>query len=355
MKIGLTYDLRSEYLRMGYSEEETAELDKEETIDGIENALKRIGYETERIGHARSLMQRLLNGEKWDLVFNICEGMYGDGRESLVPALLDSWQIPYVFSGAGTLALSLDKALCKRVIRDAGIPTPDFCLVRSTEDIRKKKPAFPLFVKPVSEGTGKGISEHSLVHNEDEFINVCTDLLQRFHQPVLVETYLPGREFTVGVIGNGKNARVVGVMEVVFRKHVREIYSYENKQNYEEVVDYRNINGKLYWKCAELALQVWEATGARDGGRVDMKLNTKGNPEFIEINPLAGLNFHHSDLPILAQLNGIDFQQLITLIMQAAEDRVFAGARSVFQEHSDPVVAREASLEVGNLLLTADE
>ena len=323
MKIGLTYDLRPEYQAMGYSAEETAELDKEETIKGIENALRKIGYQTERIGHVRSLMQRLLNGEKWDLVFNICEGMYGDGRESLVPALLDAWQIPYVFSGPATLALSLDKALCKRVIRQHGIPTPDFSLIRSEADIRKEKPDFPLFVKPVSEGTGKGISEHSLVCRESEFLAVCTDLLKRFNQPVLAESYLPGREFTVGIVGNGKEARIVGVMEVTFKKDIRQIYSYENKQNYEEVVDYRNINGKLYWKCADLALQVWDAVGARDGGRVDMKLNKEENPEFIEINPLAGLNFQDSDLPILARLNGISFQELITMIMQAAEKRIF--------------------------------
>ena len=323
MKIGLTYDLRSEYLSRGYSAEETAELDKEETIEGIEKALHQLGYETEKIGHARALMQRLLDGERWGLVFNICEGMYGDGRESLVPALLDAWQIPYVFAGAATLALSLDKAMCKRVVRDAGIPTPDFCLIRSLADLDKKKPAFPLFVKPVSEGTGKGISEHSLVNNDQEFCRVCTDLLQRFHQPVLVETYLPGREFTVGVVGNGNDARVVGVMEVVFKEHIQEIYSYGNKQNYEEVVDYRNVDGELFCKCSELALAVWEVTGARDGGRVDMKLNAVGNPEFIEINPLAGLNFHDSDLPILARLNGMDFNELIGAIMHAAKKRIF--------------------------------
>ncbi|MEL7588334.1 MAG: hypothetical protein AAGU19_16615 [Prolixibacteraceae bacterium] len=323
MRVGLTYDLKSEYLAMGYSAEEAAEFDREETIAGLEKALIDLGYETERIGRARNLMQRLLAGDKWDLVFNICEGMYGDGRESLVPALLDEWQIPYVFSGAATLALSLDKALCKRVVRDAGIPTPDFCLIRSEADLKNEKPAFPLFVKPVSEGTGKGISEHSLVCSEEEFIRVCTSLLQQFHQPVLVESYLPGREFTAGVIGNGHDTRVAGVMEVVFKLPVREIYSYENKQNYERVVEYRNVQGELGAKCADLALRVWKATGARDGGRVDMKLNVQGEPEFIEINPLAGLNFHDSDLPILARLNGMEFNELIGAIMQAAEKRIF--------------------------------
>ena len=126
MKIGLTYDLRTDYLKEGYSMEETAEFDKEETIAGIEDALYQLGYQTERIGHARRLMKELLAGKRWDIVFNICEGMYGDSRESLVPALLDAYRIPYVFSGAVTLGISLNKAFAKQIIRDAGINTPPF-------------------------------------------------------------------------------------------------------------------------------------------------------------------------------------------------------------------------------------
>jgi D-alanine-D-alanine ligase len=323
MKIGLTYDLRSEYLSMGYSEEETAEFDKEETIDGIETALQNLGYDTERIGHHQALMRQLLEGKTWDMVFNICEGMFGDGRESLVPALLDAWQIPYVFSGPATLAVSLNKALCKHIIRDSGIPTPDFCIVSSPADLDKKKPDFPLFVKPISEGTGKGISEHSLVNTDDEFKTACTDLLNRFRQPVLVETYLPGREFTAGIVGNGDDARVIGVMEIIFHPDVPEIYSFYNKANYEDTVSYQNVSGKLYDQCAKIALQAWNAIGAFDAGRVDLKANEKGKPEFMEINPLAGLNLYHSDLPILAHMNGINFQQLIAEIMRTAEKRIF--------------------------------
>jgi|AGTN01.3.fsa_nt_gi D-alanine-D-alanine ligase and related ATP-grasp enzymes len=326
MKIGLTYDLRHEYLAMGYSAEETAELDTEDTIEGLEQALGELGCETERIGHARALMRQLLKGKRWDMVFNICEGMHGDGRESLVPALLDAFQIPYVFSGANTMALSLNKAVCKRVVRDAGIPTPDFCLICSEADLRGGKPPFPLFVKPVSEGTGKGISEQSIITGEEQYIPVCTDLLRRFHQPVLVESYLPGREFTAGIVGNGTDARIIGVMEVVFRPSVREIYSYEAKQEYEKKVVYRNITGELSGKCERLALQVWEVTGARDGGRVDMKLNAASEPEFLEINPLPGLNSRDSDLPILARLNGMGFTELIAAIMHAAQKRVYASA-----------------------------
>ena len=322
MKIGLTYDLRSEYLNMGYSEEATAELDKEETIAGIENALQSLGYETERIGHVRQLMQQLLNGSRWDLVFNICEGIYGDGRESMVPALLDHWQIPYVFSGPATLAMGLDKAICKRLVRDAGLPTPAFAVVHSIGELDNPKPPFPLFIKPVSEGTGKGIDNHSLVRNESQYRQVTTRLLTEFHQPVLIESYLPGREFTVGIVGNGKQATVIGVMEVLINSRDEKIYSYSNKENYETTVHYQSIHGQLYWKCADLALLIWDSMGANDAGRIDIKLNASGEPEFMEINPLAGLNLHHSDLPILSRLNGISFEELIEMIMHAAHSRL---------------------------------
>src|SRR5687768_9851913 len=129
MKIGLTYDLRQEYLAAGYSEIETAEFDRPDTIDGIDNALRELGHETDRIGHVRQLVERLASGDRWDLVFNICEGMYGRGREAQVPALLDAYDIPYTFSDPLVMALSLDKGLTKTVVRSAGIATPDFAVV----------------------------------------------------------------------------------------------------------------------------------------------------------------------------------------------------------------------------------
>jgi D-alanine-D-alanine ligase len=321
MIVGLTYDLRSEYLAMGYSMEETAELDKEDTIDQIENALQGCGYRTERIGHFRSLAKKLLDGGKWDIVFNICEGMYGDGREALVPALLDAYKIPYVFSGPATLAVSLNKYLTKRVIRDAGIPTPDFILVESEKDLDKKKPDFPLFAKPVSEGTGKGIDNKSIIETEDDFETVCINLLKKFQQPVLVEEYLPGREFTAGVIGHGNSTRVIGVMEVHFVKGEKSIYSYETKENWIGRVEYEPVKGVMFEECETVAAGVWKAIGAQDAGRVDLKIGSDGRVQFIEVNPLAGINQVNSDLPILAAMNGISYQQLIGTIMENAINR----------------------------------
>src|SRR6201996_8263928 len=135
MRIGVTYDLRSDYLALGYSEEETAEFDAEETIAAVCDALNGLGHAPIRIGGIRPLTKALAEGQCWDAVFNICEGLKGVSREAQVPALLEAFDIPYVFSDPLTLALTLDKAMTKRVVRDAGVPTPDFAVIESMADI----------------------------------------------------------------------------------------------------------------------------------------------------------------------------------------------------------------------------
>lgn len=323
MIVGLTYDLRTDYLKQGFSLEETAEFDKESTIEGIEQAIRNAGYQTERIGNAQSLMKALLEGKRWDLVFNIAEGLYGEGRESLVPALLDAWKIPYVFSGAVTLGVSLNKAFAKQIIRESGVNTPAFYVVSKVSDIKKVKLDYPLFAKPISEGTGKGIDSKSKINTETELENVCRNLLNKFNQPVLVEEFLPGREFTVGVLGCGNSAFVPGAMEIIFVKKEESIYSYNNKENFEDVVDYKAINGSLLEECKNVALKAWNALNCFDGGRVDVKIDKHGNVSFIEVNPLAGLNPVTSDLPILCRLNGISYQELINEILKSAVKRHF--------------------------------
>jgi len=321
MKIGLTYDLRSDYLKEGFSLEETAEFDKEETIEGIENALQELGFQTERIGHAKSLINALQAGKKWDLVFNICEGMYGDGRESLVPALLDAYKIKYVFSGPVTLGISLNKAFTKHIVRDAGILTPDFFVIHQVSDIENCQLPFPLFAKPVAEGTGKGIENKSVIKSKEQLNEIAKKLLKQFNQPVLIETFLPGREFTVGIVGNGHEARVVGAMEILYAENTSNIYSMYNKENYEDVVKYANVTDELLAKCTEISLKAWKVLNCFDGGRVDLRADENGNLNFLEVNPLAGLNLIHSDLPIIAKMNGISFKSLISEIINAAIKR----------------------------------
>jgi D-alanine-D-alanine ligase len=322
-KIGITYDLRSDYLKMGYSEEETAEFDKEDTIEAIESTLTKLGYETERIGNVKQLTRALVSGQSWDMVFNICEGMNGIGREAQVPALLDAWNIPYVFSNPLVLSLTLHKGLTKRVVRDAGLATPDFTIVDSLDDIKNVKLPYPLFAKPVAEGTGKGIDGRSVVKSPVELVDVCTRLLKMFKQPVLVEEFLSGREFTVGIVGTGAKATTTGTMEIhLNEKAEKDVYSYANKDNWEELVDYSTAEKEIVEKCEKLAIGVWQVLGCADGGRVDIRCDAAGVPNFIEVNPLAGLNPVISDLPILSRLNGIEYDELISMIMQSAFARI---------------------------------
>lgn len=323
MKIGLTYDLRQDYLDMGYGEEETAEFDKESTIEGIENALHALGHTTERIGHVKSLVKALSEGKRWDLVFNIAEGMFGLAREAQVPALLEAYEIPHVFSDAFTLAVTLDKGLTKTVIRNLGLATADFFVLRNIEDIEKVNLPYPLFAKPIAEGTGKGINANSKITDKAQLKEVCKNLLEQFNQPVLIETFLSGDEFTVGIVGTGEDAKVIGVMEIILgEKAEAEIYSYSNKDNYEDRVSYRLASDESAKKCEELALAAWRGLGCQDGGRIDVRMDAKGIANFIEVNPLAGLNYITSDLPIMCGLKGISFNDLIKEIITSAQKKV---------------------------------
>jgi D-alanine-D-alanine ligase len=323
MKIGITYDLRDDYLAAGFSEEETAEFDKQETIDALEQALQALGYETVRIGNVRNLVKHLSAGERWDLVFNIAEGLSGFGREAVVPGLLEAFHIPCTFSDSLVLSLTLHKGMTKHIIRDLGIPTPDFAIIETAADIETIELPFPVFAKPIAEGTGKGISAASKISNQENLARVCRRLLEKYRQPVLVETFLQGREFTVGIVGSGSSARALGVMEVMLNSEAEpDVYSYLNKEHYEERVRYRLADDTMARQASEIALSCWRGLGCRDGGRVDLRADSAGVPNFIEVNPLAGLNPAHSDLPILCRLAGITYQELIAMIMQSARKRV---------------------------------
>jgi D-alanine-D-alanine ligase len=326
MRIGLTYDLRSEYLARGYSEDETAEFDREETIAAIDATLRRLGHDTDRIGHVQQLVERLAAGNRWDLVFNIAEGMIGIGREAQVPALLDAYAIPYTFSDPLVMSLTLHKGMTKRVIRDARIPTSDFSVVDDPEAAGEVRFGPPYFVKPVAEGTGKGVSLTSIVRSRRDLPHACRALRESFRQPVLVERFLPGREFTTAVAGTGPQAQVIGTMEVLLLAAAeQQVYSYHNKENSEELVRYRLLrptDDPLVAEVEAIALSAWRVLGCRDAGRLDLRCDRRGRPQFIEVNPLAGLHPEHSDLPIICGLAGISFDQLIARILASAESRI---------------------------------
>jgi len=323
MQIGITYDLQAEYLAQGMSEESTAEFDRPDTIEAVDDTLKSLGFATDRIGHIQNLAERLVAGSRWDMVFNIAEGVRGFGREAQVPALLDAYDIPYTFSDPLVLSLTLHKGMTKHVIRDLGIPTPDFRVIESEPDIRSTDLPFPLFAKPVAEGTGKGIGASSVIRTKRELSMVCRSLLGRFRQPVLLERFMPGREFTVGIMGTGRASEAIGAIEVFLRKGAEPAaYSYHNKKRFEAVVEYRPAADETAQKAVEVALAAWRGLGCRDGGRIDLRADAEGMPNFLEVNPLAGLNPEISDLPILCTLAGMTYRDLIARIMDSALARV---------------------------------
>jgi D-alanine-D-alanine ligase len=329
MKIGLTYDLREEYLKLGYDEQQVAEFDSPETIGAIESALRGLGHRTVRIGRVRSLIERLERGERWDLVWNIAEGLSSTGiaREAQVPTVLDLYGVPYTFADPMVCALTLHKAMTKRVVRDLGVPTPAFALVEREADIAGVDLPYPLFAKPVAEGSSKGVFGTSRVGNAGELRSVCTDLLNRYRQGVLVETFLPGREFTVGLVGTGDNARAIAALEVNLLPGGDDgVYSYGNKENWRKVVRYTLAEGPVAADACALALKAWRGIGGRDGGRVDIRAAADGTLNFIEVNVLPGLKPEHSDLPILADLAGVRYPQLIGRILDSAMERIMAPA-----------------------------
>jgi len=318
--IGLVYDLRDDYLAEGYSEEQVAEFDSAETIGHLERAVRSHGHTTERIGNGVALTKQLACGKRWDLIFTIAEGLHGRSREAQVPAILEMYEIPYTFSDALVCALTLDKAMTKRVVQSAGLYTPRFAVVTSPKDVASIDLEFPLFAKPLAEGTGKGVDEHSRIESTEALKKVCVRLLERFSQPVLVEEYLPGREFTTAVLGTGADAAVLGTMEIAVRDGAPAAdYSYEVKELCEEFVHYFPMpHGTLREEVEDLALKAYRVLECRDTGRVDIRLDARGRPAFIEINPLPGLHPTHSDLPMIATQEGMAYEELIGRIVQSA-------------------------------------
>ncbi|MCB9879367.1 MAG: D-alanine--D-alanine ligase [Planctomycetes bacterium] len=322
MKVGLTYDLKSDWMARGLTAEQAAEFDSQETVDAIAGALRELGHDVDCVGNLFALMPRLLAGERWDIVWNFAEGLRGIGRESQVPCLLEAHDVPFVFSDPLVCALTLHKAMLKRVVRDLGLPTPRFAVVDDLSQLDGLQLEFPLFAKPLAEGTSKGVDRHSKITDLAALRRVTAQLLERFGQSVLVEEYLPGREVTVGVVGTGPKARAVAVLEVVLLPGAdAEVYTQRNKDECESLVEYRLAEGPFARDAEALALDVWRGIGARDGGRVDLRVDRTGRLSVIEVNPLPGMHPTHSDLPIMATLAGVSFEELIGAIFASATER----------------------------------
>jgi D-alanine-D-alanine ligase len=320
--LGFCYDRKEDYLAAGYSPEQVMEFDPEETVAAIAAGLTSLGHRVERVGRGVELARRLVAGERFDLVFSIAEGSNGRSREAQVPALCELFDQPYVFADPLTCAITLDKAMAKRVVRDHGLPTAPFAVVATPADLERVALDPPLFAKPLAEGSSKGVTRLSLIRSGPELEAACLELLARFGQPVLVEGFLPGREVTVGVVGHGASCRVVGVMEVDITGG-DETYAYTavNKDDWRRRVSYRLIGDELAAAASELALAVYAALGCRDGARIDLRCDAAGRLNFIEANPLPGLDPERSDLPFIARFAGHSYGDLLGWIVDSARQR----------------------------------
>jgi len=306
VRIGLTYNLKAEQkLAATDPDDRYEEFDSLETIEGLENAFREHGHTPVRLGWGAKMLDRLRE-TKVDGVFNLAEGIGGRGRESQVPATLEMMGIPCSGADAVAIGITLDKALAKLLAKANGIPTAPFQVSGAGCQVSGEL-RYPLFAKPACEGSSMGITSSSLCRDERE-LNATLKRLAVYGS-TLIEEFLPGDEFTVGIIGG----EVLGVMQVVPRSAEPDfIYSLEVKRDYTNRVDYHFVDRK---DVADVALSVWSAFGLRDFARVDVRCDRDGRPNFVEVNPLPGMHPVNSDLVILARGMGWSYQQLVGRIL----------------------------------------
>ncbi|MFY0533743.1 hypothetical protein [Nannocystis pusilla] len=258
--------------------------------------------------------------------------MGGRGRESQIPAVLEVLGIPNTGSGPFALALALDKGVAKIFAAAHGIRTAPFQIVGADEALGPVELAYPLFVKPVAEGSSMGIRKDSVCHDEAALRERVARLQRDYRQAVLIEEFLSGDEFTVGVVGNGAAAEVVGVMQVTPRVADGQdfVYSLEVKRDYlnqvryvmtDELLQSGRLDAARLAAIRGLALDVHRVFGCRDLSRIDIRCDRRGDPNFIEVNPLPGLHPVSSDLVIIARGHGWSYEQLIGRIIGAATQR----------------------------------
>ncbi len=342
--MGLTYNLRrGPSPSEGLPEDFYAEFDEEETVDAIASALRRGGCEVIRIEADEGAYERLVKSRP-DIVFNIAEGLRGESRESHIPAMLEMLGIPYTGSGPLTLAMALNKALTHQILSANGIPSPAFQVFESGDEELDGSLEFPLVVKPICEGSSKGIRNDSLVNDEAGLRKQVSRVLRFYKQPAIVEEFLPGREFTVGLIGNGEPT-VLPIVEILLDKlpaWANPLYSYEAKWVWDvpgNPVDMLScppqIPKEVEEEIGRVAVGAFRALGCRDLCRVDIRMDRAGVPRVMEVNPLPGLIPNpdaHSCLPRAARAAGLTYDQLICTILWQALKRY--GLEGLFEGRS---------------------
>ena len=333
MKIALTYNLRpaSGIAPPAAWDDTYAEWDEPATIDAVRAALA-AEHEVVLIEGHQQVEERLLAAQP-DMVFNLAEGWKGPHREASIPALLESWDIPFTGSSSHTLRLCLDKAAAKQVLRRHGLPTPAYTVIYHPGAV-PHLPAFPLIVKPVFEGSSKGIYGESVVSNRHELVAQVERIITTYDQPALVETFLPGREFTVALLGNGGHVQALPLVEICFtalQGGAVPVYSYEAKWLWdtpehplEIFACPAKVRPAFERTLIELCRRAFRVLGCRDWCRIDVRLDAAGHPHLLEINPLPGIlpdPQSHSCFPTAAAAAGMTYAELIQEVLRLACQR----------------------------------
>ncbi len=325
LRVGLTYNLKRIKPDADGVTDDEAEYDGPATINALKDAIASYGYEVVDL-EATPELPRLLQDSGVDVVFNVAEGLRGRGRESLVPALLELYDIPYSGSDPTTLSVALDKALAKRLVRQHGIPTADFIVMQTGKERLPKDFGFPAIVKPLAEGSSKGVLGSSVVEDEAALRERVKEVIGKYRQGALCEAYLPGREFTVGLLGESR-PRVFHPLEIVFNEGAGRlpVYQFAHKLDWGEHVKFDPrpvIEPPLLREIERVARGAFEALGCRDVARIDVRLDTKGQPHFIECNPLPGLTPGFSDMCTITETAGMDYRTLVGEILAPALRRL---------------------------------
>lgn len=315
-----------------------AEYDTEPTLAAVERALAR-RYRVTRIEGNASAFARL-QAIRPDLVFNICEGFGGPNRESHIPVLCEILGLPCTGSDALTLGLCLDKARTKEILAYHRIPTPAFLVAESPADPRLKLFPLPAVVKPLREGSSMGIRNDSLVTNRFRLARRVREIIRAYRQPALVEAFLPGREFTVGALGNAPDYELLPIVEINHRAlppGANPLYGYEAKWVWDDparplpmLLCPAPLTAALGNAIRRLVLDALLAFRVQDWCRVDVRLDAAGRPQVLELNPLPGIlpdPRENSALPAAARAAGYTYDRLILRVAEAALGRARCARR----------------------------
>jgi D-alanine-D-alanine ligase len=319
LRIGLAFNVRPAEHPGHLPEDAFEEFDSPDAVRQIIDAIASFGHDVFPLQAGPGIVDALRETRP-DFVFNLAEGTGGRCREAHVPALLELLGIPYSGSDPLTLCITLDKPSAKRMVSSGGFPTPPFGVCRSVADADAVDLPFPVIVKPAFEGSSKGVRLASRATTPDAMRDMVRFVIETYGQEAIVESFVAGPEITVGIVGNGDDARVVGMMEIVPKTMSNEtfVYSLEVKRDWKRQVEYRvppALPPDVLSGLSRCALGIYRLLGCRDFSRIDFRVDGMGTPQFIECNPLPGLCPGYGDLPIMADAVGISYRALVGEIL----------------------------------------